>query len=85
MKNKKNSNIYKEDSSTSLVWIIWIFIILVAFIGNNQALQSNYLKSSINEGISANVNYSELNDLREWKQILNIGWKEYIITVIANK
>ncbi|EKE29197.1 MAG: hypothetical protein ACD_2C00209G0011 [uncultured bacterium (gcode 4)] len=83
--NLSKSALYKEDSSTSLIWIIWVFIILISFIWNNQTLKWEYLKSSITEGIYANAQLGKIYGLKEWWQVLNIDWREYIVTVISKK
>lgn len=75
----------QNKDSTSLVGVIWVFMVLISSIWNSQAYWDQYsYKSSILESNKV-INKIDSNiSLTIWKQKVIIWWQEYTIEITQN-
>lgn len=75
----------QNKDSTSLVGVIWVFMVLISSIWNSQVYWDQYsYKSSILESNKVIKEIDSNISLSIWKQKVIIWWQEYTIEINQN-
>lgn len=75
----------QNKDSTSLVGVIWVFMVLISSIWNSQVYWDQYsYKSSILESNKVIKEIDSNISLSIWKQKVIIWWQEYTIEITQN-
>jgi len=75
IKNKYKNYFYEEKNNTSLVGVIWMFIILVSFIWNTNNLNSSLYKANLMESTKKIEYKKTIETLTIWRQNVIINWQ----------
>lgn len=96
MRNKKilidnpeliiNNCYYSQKNSTLLVGFVWVFMVIISFLGNSWVnafelpVKSSIFESVITKQSTQNV----IENITIWKQTVIIWWKEYTLDLSPN-
>ena len=71
----------KETSDTNLIWVIGLFMIMIAYIWNNASQNMNYARASVLNYNQSSFSTLSRGELKLWRQSIFIDWEEYIIDI----